>query len=253
MFASILSPKIVRLAIPVAIVVLPLIGFTADRFVGEEIVARAAGPSLYALYVLGLVAYAVISYARSPGLLTVSAGVLGVAAAASALVGMLGFIGSFYIAILIFMAPLLAPFILVVIAIGLSPWVTAWALGKTSLSALRSSRASASRFFILAGAIVGVCIAVAVMVFAAKADAGWLAVRQKAFDSDDVRSWEQSLRDIKANPLCGHRRCLMKVCSQLMNRFELGSGECEPFACSDLDRLFQAVYGHSAQQICSSD
>lgn len=253
MFASFLSPTIIRLAVPATIVVLPLVGFAADRFVGEEIVANAAGPTLYALYILGLFAYAVISYARSPGLLTVSAGVLGVAAAASALVGMLGFIGSFYIAILIFMEPLLAPLILIVIAIGLSPWVTAWALGKTSLSALRSSRARASRLFILAGATVGVCVTIAAIVFVAKADAGWLAARRRAFESDDMSKWEQSLRDIKANPLCGDRRCLMKVCSQLMNRFELGSGECEPFACSDLDRPFQAVYGHSAQQICSSD
>jgi hypothetical protein len=263
LFANILSPTISRLAVPAAIVVLPLIGFAADRVFGER-VAEVTGPALYALYVLGLMAYATISYARSPGLVTVSAGVLGVGAAVSALIGIVGSLGSVILVIFVFMSPLLALLILAAIAIALSPWVTAWALGKVALSALRSSPAGASRPLILAGAAVGVCLAIAAMVLVAKADAGWLAARKQAFEADDVLKWEQSLRDIKANPFCGHRRCLMPVCNQLMKRFGLTTGECGRFACpfgfglnapgvpSDLDKAFQGVYGYSVKQICAT-
>jgi len=265
LLANIVSPAMSRLAVPAAIVILPLIGFAADRVSGEHVVG-ITGPTLYALYVLGLMAYATISYARSPILLTVSAGVLGIGAAASAAVALLGSIGSLIIAFLAVLSLRLALLFLatIAIAIALSPWATAWALAKVSLSAMRSCAVSASAPVRWSGAAAGACLAIAAMVLVARLDAGWLAARKQAFESDDALKWEHSLRDIKANPLCGHRRCLMPVCNQLTRRFGVGTGECGPFACpfgfgldapdvpSDLDRPFKNVYGYSVKQVCAT-
>jgi len=48
---------VIRIATPLGIILLPLLGFYFDR-VNDEPITTGLGPALYAIYALGLIAYA---------------------------------------------------------------------------------------------------------------------------------------------------------------------------------------------------
>ncbi len=87
-------------------------------------------------------------------------------------------------------------------------------------------------------------MAVGAMIVAQKADAAWLAPRAEAFRTGDVARWEQALRDIRSNPLCGVARCLENT------------RVCQVFVDDRDDRIeaikttFVAIYGKSPVQVC---
>jgi hypothetical protein len=113
--------------------------------------------------------------------------------------------------------------------------------------------------WIAAGVIISLCA----IILEDKVRRAWVAPRLAAFESDDAGRWERSLKEIRANGLCGQRRCLMPICSKLMERFGLAPGECGPFACpsgfglhapdvpANLALPFQTVYGYSVRQVCA--
>jgi hypothetical protein len=152
---------------------------------------------------------------------------------------------------------------LVLTAIALSPWATALALAEVSVSTLRSHAARRGKALAITWAIVGVCLTILAMSLAQKTDADWLAPRLKTFETDDIARWEQSLQEIKANRLCGHRRCLMPICYKLLQRFGRTVGEGGPFASPfgfaieapnvppDFAGAFTKVYGYPVRQICA--
>lgn len=270
--ASDLLPRLrQRFAAPIAIIVLPLLAFWAERGFGEFLTG-CIGPTLYALYILGLVAYAAVLSGRlSPSASSMAAGALTTGAAIAAILGAFGAVAALFI--LLLSLPWLGPprsffqrmghfgIGLVLAAIVLSPVFTALALGKISTNTLRSCAARAGKTVVIVWAIVGVGLTIAAMSLAQKADAYWLAPRLRSFETNDIARWEQSLRDIKANWFCGHRRCLVLVCDILMRRFGRTSGESSAFASPfgfaleapnvppDLAGPFTKVYGYPVRQV----
>jgi hypothetical protein len=85
----------------------------------------------------------------------------------------------------------------------------------------------------------------------------------QAFEGNDMARWEHSLLEVKANWLCGHRRCLMPICAKLRQRFGVATGESGPFASPygfaieapdvppDLAAPFANVYGYPVKQVCA--
>jgi hypothetical protein len=146
--------------------------------------------------------------------------------------------------------------------VGITPWLTSIALGGLAIRCWRESRAHFGPMLSGACVIAGVALTAGSMVLAIRADASWLAPRLEAFDGDDVDAWEKALADIRAHPLCGHRRCLMPVCIKLMMRFGKTTGELGPFASpfglawdapdvpSHLATPFEKVYGYPLRQVC---
>jgi hypothetical protein len=265
-----LRSRVVELFAPLAIIVLPLLGFYVDRRFDELV----TGPAIYTLYVLGVIAYAAaISGQLPPSLSSMASGVLGTGAVIAAVIGVLGSLVAFFI-VIVSLGPLGPPksaydwwsqfgIDLVLIAIVLSPWATALVSGKVAASTLRFCAARSGKALTTTWAIVGVGLTIIAMSWAEKADADWLAPRLKTFETDDTARWEQSLKEIQANWLCGHRRCLMPICYKLMDRLGRTSGESGPFASpfgfaieapnapSHLAEPFIKVYGYPVRQVCA--
>jgi hypothetical protein len=263
-----------RVGAPIAIILLPLLGFWGDRAVDEPI-TQAIGPALYALYAVGLIAYAAITVGRFPVIATsLAAGILGTAAVASAFMQLIGLFPAYFLFMYLLMQgslgvhlPMIERLMAIVaitifLIVLLSPWLTALALGDMSLRALHRSAARTRRTLTIAAASVGVCLTVGAMVWAQRADAGWLASRVQAFETDDLMLWEQSLREIQGNWLCGRRRCLQPICGKLIRRFGEGKGETgfapalgfvfrAPTVPHDVDERFINIFSHPVRQVCA--
>jgi hypothetical protein len=258
---------------PVAIVILPLVGLFFERDLDEPITG-AFGPALYALYVAGVISFgalAIGSERLSAAVASLAAGTLLSGAVIVALVAVVGTAAACLV--LLFSFPFSGPSRtsydrLTVFAGGamlaavlLSPWLTSRALWELSTSSLRASVGRIGKELTALCTIAGVGLAIGLATLATKADAAWLAPRLGVFDRDDVGSWEKALSEIKGRWLCGHRRCLMKVCTKLDARFGRTGGEsgfASPLAlvleAPDVPKRlvlpFEKVYGYRFRQVC---
>ena len=246
---------------PVAIVLLPPVGFFFERALDEPI-TDAFGPALYALYTIGVISYAAVALGerRLPAAVTsLAAGVL---LAGTLIVGSILLIGSFAALFLLLMAlPRLDLGGAMSAVVLLSPWFAAEALREVSTRSLCACGHRLGRTLTGFFAIAGIGFAIGLASAVTRADAAWLAPRLKVFDGDDVESWEKTLSEIKGNWLCGHRRCLMKVCFKLDVRFGRTMGESgfaspmafvveAPDVPDHLGRPFEKIYGYRVRQVC---
>jgi hypothetical protein len=196
-----------RLGTPTAVILLPALGFYAERTFDEPI-TDPLGPALYALYALGLFAYASTLFGRLPAKASsISAGILGTGSAISAILGLVGAAAALFI--LLGSLPWRGPprssyerlsqfgMGLVLAMIALSPWLTSFALGKAAARALRTSATRLGKSFGTAWMVVGVALVLGAMSVAQKGDSYWLAARVRAFETDDIARWEESLNEIK--------------------------------------------------------
>jgi hypothetical protein len=253
-----------------AIIVLPLICILVDI----ALEGIFAGPPLFALYALGLIAYATILVGRVPtGFIWIAIGVLGVGAVVAGAIGLVGAIVtafSFLFSISALFRADKSPFLiffgfgLVVTIIFVSPLLTSYSLTKVSISTFQSRTSRGARLLGLAGVLAGGALAVVVSLSVQRAVNEWVAQRVSVFETNDTARWEQALREVRANWMCGHRRtCLMPICYKLFQRFNTRSGECGSFACpfgfaidapnvpGPLATPFQTVYGHSVFEVCA--
>lgn len=265
------SDVLPRWAVAFAIVLLLLAGFYADRAFDEPITGYM-GPALYALYALGLLAYAAVISGVVPWALTSAAGgILGVGALVSALMGLLGILGALFTLFLLTLVRAnpsvgmrlagLAAGLLLVVSV-LSPWLTAFALGHVTFRTLQACTGYIGKARAIAWCIVGIVFVAGTMGLAQKVDADWRAPRTQSFQTADLTRWEKSLEVIKTNWFCGRRRCLMPICGQLFARFGWGAGEDgfapiigfgvdAPKAPPEFDVPFTKVYGRPIRQVCA--
>lgn len=272
MIKSVVWRHLRRFGSPLAIVVLPLLGFLADRRLDESLSEKFL-PSLLALYLLGILAYAAAEIPKERRNLTlVAAGVLAAGSLVTLMIAIVAIIPA--LLILLVSLPWLGPprpaalraahfgAGLALCLIALSPWATSYALAQVSLRTARSQILEINTRAI-ASIALGVCLVAGTMVGVRLADTAWQASRLESFNGEDTGRWELSLNEIRSNWLCGHRRCLMPICYKLMARFGRTSGRCSDFACPfglaveapnvppQLAAPFMTVYGHSAQEVCA--
>lgn len=255
-----------------SIAILPLLGFWLERQLDEPF----AGPGLFMLYAVGLLAFAMTLTGRpAPPVLSVVAGVLGTGSFFAGIFAVLGTLAATtllaMVATSLFIGPPRSAYDhmrgiaagVTMAAIMVSPWLTSVSLGQLTLQAIRSSSERFGAFLTAICAILGAILTAAAMMLAVSADASWLAHRLRAFDTDDIASWETSLSEIKSRWLCGHRRCLMPVCDKLMGRFgrtagargsfvsPIGFALEAPKVSPEFALPFVRVYGHPVTHVCA--
>jgi hypothetical protein len=233
---------VLQIATPLLIVVLPILGFYFERAYGE-VFSISFGPALYAIYALGLIAYAALAGGILPRAASwAAAGVLLTGSALSALLSVPGLIVLFFNLLLTQQITWLARAIGLV-AIGISPALTAFLLAKVAADALRSS-ASPSHAK-TAWVATGIALAISMMALAQWTDARWLEVQLRAFDTNDRTQWERALAQLEAYPLCGNRRCKNRVCTRIARRSRLSTPGPE------LAAAFAEVYGAKRWHLCT--
>jgi hypothetical protein len=247
---------------PVAITILPLAGFVFEASLQDPVMPTSA---LHATYAVCLVAFGALwagAERWSPIAASIAAGILGVGSLVAGLVAAFGTLAACFMLFVgtIFPGNLLSAIFSALVFV--SPWLTSKALLESAVHSLRESRERLGWVLTVSCAIVGMGLTLGFMGMAVRGEAAWLAPRLEVFDGDDINAWERSLSDIKARPLCGHRRCLMGVCFKLMERFGKTDGVSGPFASpfgfaleapnvpEHLAASFEKVYGYPVHQVC---
>ena len=183
---------------PVAIVLLPLLGFFFEHDLDEPAIGLF-GPALHSLYVVGVFAFGALFLGRERLSAAATSIVAGSLLSGSLIVGFVAVLSTGAACfILLTSLPLLAPSHLsidrvvafagavVVALVLLSPWFTSRALWELAVNALEASRARVGEGQIFLCTILGFGSAIGLATLATKADTAWLAPRLQVFDGDNV-------------------------------------------------------------------